>query len=312
MTHSVPTFTALNLLRMTEFTLLVVDDQPAVVREIVEFFQRHFRGGEVLQTVSPHTALKILRAEQPDLVFTDWDMPEMSGIELMHAMQAEPELADIPVILCSGKNIDSEDLYHALAAGAVDYLRKPFDDQELIARVMTALRERRRLKKIRQQANDLVREKERNEQLLHETIGFQRKDIETLALELNRNQQLADNLIARLEDWSRDRKSDTPEARRALSDLKRQLLAGERLDNLRLNLDEVNAAFYEKLRVNFPGLTKMDFELCAYARMGLTNKEVAILRGVSPDSVKRQRNRLRKRLALDPAVDLTHFLTQLG
>ncbi|MEL7163193.1 MAG: response regulator, partial [Bacteroidota bacterium] len=176
---------------MTEFTLLVVDDQPEVVRELVEFFQRHFRRGKVLQTVSPLTALKILRTEDLDLVFTDWDMPEMTGIELMQAMQADSKLADIPVILCSGKNIDSQDLYHALESGAVDYLRKPFDDQELIARVMTALRERRRLKKIRQQANDLVREKERNEQLLHETIGFQRKDIETLALELNRNQQLA-------------------------------------------------------------------------------------------------------------------------
>ncbi len=257
-------------------------------------------------------ALKILKAEKPDLVFTDWDMPELNGIELMQAIQQDSDLADIPVILCSGKNIESEDLYNALAAGAVDYLRKPFDDQELIARVMTALRERKRIAQIRQQSAELTLEKERNERLLHQTIGFQRKDIETLCLELNRNQQLADNLISRLEDWSQDRKSATPEAQRALRDLKRQLLASERLDNLRVDLDEVNAAFYEKLRGNYPELTTVDLELCAYTRMGLTGKEIALLRGVSPGSVKRQRNRLRKRLGIEPTTDLSHFLTRLA
>ncbi|MEM9931690.1 MAG: response regulator, partial [Bacteroidota bacterium] len=319
MNDLLPTFAVLKRLSMTEFTLLIVDDQPEVVRELVDFFRRHFQGGRVLQTVSPKTALKILSTEHPDLVFTDWDMPELNGIELMQAMQADPQLADIPVILCSGKNIDSGDLYQALSAGAVDYLRKPFDDQELIARVMTALRERKRLKHIRQQAEELADqkaalalEKERNERLLQQTIGFQRKDIETLALELNKNQALADNLISRLDEWSKDRSKATPEAQRALRDLKRQLLSGERLENLRTDLDHVNTAFYNKLRENFPSVTAGDLELCAYARMGLTNKEVAMLRGVSPDSVKRQRNRLRKRLNLPPSVNLTHFLTQLS
>ena len=223
---------------MTEFTLLIVDDQPGVVRELVAFFHRHFPESKVLQTVSAPRALDILRSEQLDLVFTDWDMPEMTGIELMQAIQQDPALKDVPVILCSGKKIDSEDLHHALSAGAVDYLRKPFDDQELIARVMTALRERGCLEEIRRQAAELARqkealarEKERNESLLRETIGFQRTDIETLCLELNRNQALADNLISRLEDWSRDRSKATPEAQRAVRDLRRQLIAGERLES---------------------------------------------------------------------------------
>lgn len=311
MTDILPIFALLKQLSMTEFTLLIVDDQPDVVRELVDFFRRHFDGSKVLQTVSPRSALQIMRSEKPDLVFTDWDMPELSGIDLMLAIQADPDLTDVPVILCSGKNIDSDDLYHALAAGAVDYLRKPFDDQELIARVMTALRERQRLEVIRLQAAELAREKKRNEHLLRETIGFQRKDIETLCLELRRNQQLADNVISRLDEWSKDRRSVTPEADRALRQLKRQLLTTERLDNLRTDLDQVNAAFYEKLMDRFPALTKLDLEFCAYARMGLTSKEMAMLRGVSPESAKRQRNRLRKRLQLDPAVELTRYLIQL-
>ncbi len=304
---------------MTDFTLLVIDDQPEVIRELVDFFRQHFSESRVLQTVYPLAAIEILRQEKPDLVFTDWDMPGMNGIELLQAIKEDEELADIPVILCSGKNIDSQDLYYALSEGAVDYLRKPFDDQELIARVMTALRERQRLQFIRAQASELSEqkrllalEKERNEELLKKTIGFQRNDIQTLSLELARNRTLTDSLISKLEGWMLERRSVGSETERALRQLKHQLLAGERLEHLRIDLEEVNTAFYHKLKEAFPSLTKVDLEVCAYSRIGLSGKEIAIIRGVSPDSVKRHRNRLRKRLNLPVAQDISQFLITLG
>ena len=65
----------------------------------------------------------------------DWQMPVMDGIEATKQLKLNDTTKDIPVIISTGIMIDSSDLSAALIVGAVDYLRKPFDEIELIARV---------------------------------------------------------------------------------------------------------------------------------------------------------------------------------
>ncbi len=71
---------------------------------------------------------------RPDLVLLDWTMPKMSGIEVCEVLRADPSTADIPIILLTAKAQESE-LARGLAAGADDYIVKPFSPNELLSRV---------------------------------------------------------------------------------------------------------------------------------------------------------------------------------
>ncbi len=75
---------------------------------------------------------------RPDLVLLDWTMPRMSGIEVCEALRAEPATAGLPIILLTAKAQESE-LARGLAAGADDYIVKPFSPSELLSRVRALL-----------------------------------------------------------------------------------------------------------------------------------------------------------------------------
>ena len=293
----------------TVFKILLVDDQPEMVRTLVNFCELYFPAAEVLQTIDPRAALGIARKEEPDILLADWDMPELTGIELLEAVKADPVLGErIAVIICSGKNIGSADLHRALTAGATDYLRKPFDHPELIARITAALRDQRRLRQVRAAQAALAREKERNEALMQERIAFQKGDIEALALELKFNRELSEAVA---EKFSQMRKIP-PEARKLAHDFRLRLRAGKRLHDLKQNMEVVHASFLEKLRLNFPELTEGERELAILYRIGLSSNEIATVRGISMNGIKKARQRLRKKLELAPAEDMMAFLNQIA
>ena len=75
---------------------------------------------------------------RPDLVLLDWTMPKMNGIEVCEALRAEPSTAHIPIILLTAKAQEAE-LIRGLAAGADDYIVKPFSPNDLLSRVSTML-----------------------------------------------------------------------------------------------------------------------------------------------------------------------------
>ncbi|MEM6772009.1 MAG: hypothetical protein AAF597_15645, partial [Bacteroidota bacterium] len=160
--------------------------------------------------------------------------------------------------------------------------------------------------------HDLRPQEKASERELRQTIGYLRRDIETLTLQLKRSQQLTHNIVNYLEAWSSDNYSLPVDAESDLRRLKHLLMAGRRLEKLSADFEQVNAAFYHRLLTKCPTLTQLDLELCAYARMGLTKKEVAVLRGVAPGSVKRQYSRMRKRLGLGASEKLAPFLTGVG
>jgi DNA-binding response OmpR family regulator len=75
---------------------------------------------------------------RPDIVLLDWTMPRMSGIEVCEALRAEPSTADLPIILLTAKAQEFE-LARGLAAGADDYIVKPFSPNDLLGRISALL-----------------------------------------------------------------------------------------------------------------------------------------------------------------------------
>lgn len=94
---------------------------------------------------SPLAALEACLVETPDLVLLDYLMPEMDGIEFLRRFRVTASLRDVPVVMVSGDESRTT-LYEALKAGATDFLRKPVDRSELLARArnMLELRSRQR------------------------------------------------------------------------------------------------------------------------------------------------------------------------
>src|SRR4051794_248113 len=118
--------------------VLVVDDDP-VVAALVAFRLRRL-GLEVSVEADGEAGLAAARELRPDLVVLDWLMPRMNGLEVCRALRsdADPELARTPVLLLTAK-AQEPDLERGFAAGATDFVAKPFSTRELVSRVTAAL-----------------------------------------------------------------------------------------------------------------------------------------------------------------------------
>lgn len=117
---------------MSGFSVLVADDSP-VYRKLVEQALSQ-ESCSVMFANSGHQAIEIFEREHPSLVITDWVMPDLTGIELCQKIRAGAESPYTYIIILTS-NAEKEKVVQGLSAGADDYLTKPFDRNELLARV---------------------------------------------------------------------------------------------------------------------------------------------------------------------------------
>jgi putative two-component system response regulator len=119
--------------------ILVVDDV-AANRELLEGHLGDL-GYEVREARDGVEALDAVLAEEPDLILLDIDMPRLNGIAVCEELKAHPVRRLIPIVILTASN-DRETKLRGLAAGADDYLSKPFDPKELLIRTKVLLRQR--------------------------------------------------------------------------------------------------------------------------------------------------------------------------
>ena len=144
---------------MESATIMVVDDTPANLKLLEEMLQS--RGYRVVQFPRGAMALKAAAKNPPDLIMLDIMMPEMDGFEVCRRLKANESLKEIPVLFISALD-DTDSKLQAFSEGGVDYVTKPFQEAEVLARVKTHLelwRVWRELEKHNFQLEDLVREK---------------------------------------------------------------------------------------------------------------------------------------------------------
>ncbi len=112
--------------------ILVVDDS-RVVRRIARRILEQ-AGFDVDEACDGAEALQHVRRQRPDAVLLDWNMPIMNGIECLHALRAEFGAEEPSVILCTTEN-EPDFIVSAMAAGAQEYIMKPFDDAILLGKL---------------------------------------------------------------------------------------------------------------------------------------------------------------------------------
>jgi putative two-component system response regulator len=149
-----------------------VDDDPIILNSILSTLKQEYN---VRPFTSGETALKFLSHNMADLILLDYNMPGMSGFDVLSALQADPRLHEIPVIFLTG-SVNGDDEIQALEMGAMDYLLKPFKPKSLITRVHLQLE----LYRYRHHLEALVEEK--TEELLQTNRKLEQRDKITLDL----------------------------------------------------------------------------------------------------------------------------------
>jgi two-component system sensor histidine kinase/response regulator len=122
---------------MTAPTILIVDDQPINVQLLKRKLERE--GLQIVPAYSGVEALELVSQSKPDLILLDVMMPDMDGIEVCRRLQASEDTRAIPIIFVTART-SKEGKLEGLRVGAVDYITKPIDLDETLARVQTQLR----------------------------------------------------------------------------------------------------------------------------------------------------------------------------
>lgn len=118
--------------------ILAVDDEPHILKLVA--FSLAARGFEVLEAVDGEQALRLAHSDTPDLILLDVMMPGIDGYETCRRLKADPQTAEIPVVMLSAKSQQAEKTV-GLQAGALDYICKPFTPRELVRQVSEFLGE---------------------------------------------------------------------------------------------------------------------------------------------------------------------------
>ena len=175
---------------MTPIVVLLVEDS-AAIRALVR--RMLVAGGHtVVEASGGAAALAACRERQPDVMLLDVEMPEMSGWDVLAAMKADPELRDVPVVFLTGRS-DTTDIVDGLRLGAHDYLPKPCQPTELLARVQAAARVKRLQDELRRRNEELdrvsrtdaltgLRNRRHVEEYLARLVSLARRNLEPIAV----------------------------------------------------------------------------------------------------------------------------------
>ncbi|PZW63676.1 response regulator receiver domain-containing protein [Pseudomonas sp. URMO17WK12:I1] len=123
---------------MSKVSVLVVDDATFIRDLVKKGLRDHLPGIQIEEAVNGRKAQQILGRNPIDLILCDWEMPEMSGLELLQWCREQESLKGVPFIMVTSRG-DKENVVQAIQAGVSDFIGKPFSNEQLITKVKKAL-----------------------------------------------------------------------------------------------------------------------------------------------------------------------------
>ena len=123
---------------MSKVSVLVVDDATFIRDLVKKGLRDHFPGIQIEEAVNGRKAQQMLARQPADLILCDWEMPEMSGLELLAWCREQESLKTTPFIMVTSRG-DKENVVQAIQAGVSDFIGKPFSNEQLVTKVKKAL-----------------------------------------------------------------------------------------------------------------------------------------------------------------------------
>lgn len=136
---------------MSKVNVLIVDDASFIRDLMKKGLRSQFPGIQLEEAVNGRKAQQIIAAQSFDLILCDWEMPEMSGLELLSWFRQQVEYKAVPFIMVTSRG-DKENVVQAIQAGVTDYIGKPFTQEQLITKVSKALSRSGRLQALQSSA----------------------------------------------------------------------------------------------------------------------------------------------------------------
>lgn len=277
--------------------VLVVDDSPDALSLINDTLEE--AGLDVLVALEGRQALSIARRMRPDIVLLDAMMPHMNGFDTCKALKADPDLSPIPVIFMTGLS-ETEDVVRGLDAGGVDYLTKPIQPSELLARMRVHLNNAR-MTRHACSALDTT-----GQHLITVTaegrLDWATPQAHALLARADVNEtRMRDTLEPQLAQWLRQ--PPNPDDRLALRELPyplavRLISRQENGDYLLRLLDEREGSGPALLQTRL-GLTPRTAEVLYWIANGKTNKEIGEILGLSPRTVNKHLEQIYPELGVE-------------
>ncbi|MFT6501030.1 MAG: DNA-binding response OmpR family regulator [Crocinitomicaceae bacterium] len=281
-------------------TLLIVDDDPMNIKIINELLlSTKSPKYEVLNASNAKLGLTIAESVQPNLIITDWEMPEMNGIEFIKRLKKNGKTKEIPVIMASGIMTTSEDLDLALSAGAEDYIRKPIDKIELLARVRSIMAIADQIKEIREQKEIIIEQQKQLHDLelsqLKKELFHKEKEASSSVNFMILNETEKTELIEKIGKLEPYLNSQGKVLLKSyFADIK-QWENNFSLTELENKFDQINSTFYERLIEVNPSITKNEKILSTFMAMDLSPSEIALITKRSLNSINVAFSRLREK-----------------
>ncbi|WP_152227387.1 response regulator [Pseudomonas sp. SCB32] len=136
---------------MGKVSVLVVDDAPFIRDLVKKGLRDHFPGLQIEEAVNGRKAQQFLARQSVDLILCDWEMPELSGIELLTWCREQEPLKTTPFIMVTSRG-DKDNVVQAIQAGVSDFIGKPFSNDQLVSKVKKALSRAGKLEALAAQA----------------------------------------------------------------------------------------------------------------------------------------------------------------
>jgi DNA-binding response OmpR family regulator len=280
--------------------IIVADDHPANRDVVVKTIMDAQEQAQVLAAKNGKEVLRILEKRQVHLILLDWDMPEMDGYQVLLEMKIHPAWSKIPVLMYTGVMTSNDSLVKAFGAGAHDFIRKPTEPVELLARITSVI-----------SRNDLIlRERELMEEqelmkaeMLEQELSSMLERIQTVLIQSEMKNKIMTEvmeIISGCNDF---------EIRTEVERIVENALAGERqVLKIQEHYTNIASNFTKLLHEKHPGLSPAETRLCVLTRSGLGTKEIAGMLNLTPSAVEKTRYRVRKKLGLSPVDSFESYI----
>ncbi|WP_072621578.1 diguanylate cyclase domain-containing protein [Spirulina major] len=178
----------------TASNILIVDDLPENLRVLSQMLEN--QGYKVRKAINGKTALRAACSTPPDLILLDIQMPEMNGYEVCEQLKQNSITTDIPIIFVSALD-EVFDKVRAFSVGGIDYITKPFQIEEVLARIETQLT----IQKQRQQLQSEIQQRQEAEEVLYQSRAILASVLNSSRDGIAAMQAVRDNLSGEIRDF---------------------------------------------------------------------------------------------------------------